>query len=83
MARLRGGIADLLEVVNLQISDDLEFGYLVVNALNHLKDECFRYQELVNQNERVLFSKPVRILHKLPPETKSFAWNGAHLFYVD
>ena len=47
LARLRGGISDLLEIVSQDIIDDEKFGYCVVNALAQLKDKCF--QELMSK----------------------------------
>jgi hypothetical protein len=46
LARLRGGIADLLEILSLECKGDQQFGYSVVNALAMIKNKCYR--ELIN-----------------------------------
>jgi hypothetical protein len=46
LARLRGGIADLLEILSLECKGDQQFGYSIVNAHAQLKNKCYR--ELIN-----------------------------------
>jgi hypothetical protein len=41
LARLRGGISDLLEILVLEISDDQKFGSSVANALIQLESWCY------------------------------------------
>lgn len=42
LARLRGGISDLLEILSLQIDDQSEICVSIQNTLSRLKDKCYR-----------------------------------------
>ena len=62
------------------MNEDFELDHSVVNSLYRLKNKC--YQELINQQEPEYESQPVDMLHHIPNNITSLAWNGSHFFYV-
>ena len=80
MARLRGGISDLLEILALEVGDDYQFGYSVVNALSQLENQC--YVELIMQTRKVFSTELTQMLYEIPDHVGRIAWNGTYLFYL-
>ena len=79
LARLRGGISDLLQILNLDLSDDQQIEGKVFNTLTKLKQKIFK--EMIDSKSDEYIQGPAQMLYKIPANS-SVAWNGQNLFYV-